>query len=195
VHTNGFKMHILGAWCRPEGSRVLWHLHDYPASRPVTAALLRSSAPRCAAIVTNSESVAQQTRGVTRGAVPVHAIHNAVDLDRFTPEGSTLDLDALAGMPQLAADGVRIGMLGTFARWKGHAVFLRALAEVAAPVPVRGYVIGDSIYETDASQLSQAEIRGIATRLQLGDKVAFTGRVADVRPRSALDIVVRQCRT
>jgi len=37
VHTNGLKMHLLGAQCRPAGAKLLWHLHDYPRSRPMTA--------------------------------------------------------------------------------------------------------------------------------------------------------------
>src|SRR5579872_5328796 len=35
VHTNGFKMHLLGAWTRPRGTPVVWHIHDYVSSRPV----------------------------------------------------------------------------------------------------------------------------------------------------------------
>jgi glycosyltransferase involved in cell wall biosynthesis len=191
VHTNGFKMHILGARCRPAGAQVLWHLHDYPQSRPLTAALLRAHVRRCAAIVANSESVAEQVTRSVHGAAPVHAIHNAVDLDRFAPDGHRLDLDALSGMPPLPRDGVRIGFVGTFARWKGHDVFLDALKQVAVPLPVRGYVIGDSIYETEASQFSMTELRRLATEAGLDGKVAFTGRIEDVPAAlRALDIVV-----
>ena len=30
VHTNGLKMHLLGARTRPDGARLIWHMHDYP---------------------------------------------------------------------------------------------------------------------------------------------------------------------
>jgi glycosyltransferase involved in cell wall biosynthesis len=191
VHTNGFKMHILGARCCPEGAHVLWHLHDYPETRPVTGKLLRAHAHRCSAIVANSTSVGEQAGRITRGTVPVHVIYNAVDLDRFTPDGPRLDLDALAGVPPLASDGVRVGLLGTFARWKGHDVFLKALSQLTVAVPVRGYVIGDSIYETDASQFSMSELQASAIRLGLKGKVAFTGRIDDAPAAlRALDIVV-----
>ena len=37
VHTNGLKMHLLGAWARPSGTPLVWHLHDYAARRPLSA--------------------------------------------------------------------------------------------------------------------------------------------------------------
>jgi glycosyltransferase involved in cell wall biosynthesis len=189
VHTNGLKMHVLGARCAPARSKLVWHLHDYPDSRPLAAALLRMNVSRCDAVVANSQSVADRARRLLPSR-PVHTAYNAVDLERFTPEGTALDLDALAGLPPLDRGGLRIGLVGTFARWKGHEVFLRALPLVRASVPVRGYVIGDAIYQTDGSQYSIGELRGMASRLGAND-VGFTGHVADVPAAlRALDVVV-----
>jgi glycosyltransferase involved in cell wall biosynthesis len=191
VHTNGLKMHLLGARCRPERSRLLWHLHDYPDARPLAAALLRAQAHRCAQVLANSESVAKRARHLLGSAVPVQTLYNSVDLDRFHPEGPALDLDALAGLDSLAPGGLRIGLVGTFARWKGHEVFLEALSRLRAEVPVRGYIIGEPIYETDASQFSLQGLRDHAASLGLGNAVGFTGRVDDVPAAlRSLDIVV-----
>src|ERR1700730_9213288 len=33
IHTNGFKMHLLGAWTRPRGTPLVWHIHDYVSTR------------------------------------------------------------------------------------------------------------------------------------------------------------------
>ena len=190
VHTNGLKMHVLGARCRPQKARVLWHLHDYPDARPLSRKLLESHAHRCAVAVANSESVAGVARRLFGDAFRVHAVHNAVDLDRFTPDGRRLDLDAIAGLPPLAPDGVKVGLIGTFARWKGHDVFLKALAEMNGGVPVRGYVVGGPIYRTTSSQFSIEELREMASRLNPGS-VAFVGPVNDVpAAMRALDIVV-----
>jgi glycosyltransferase involved in cell wall biosynthesis len=126
IHTNGLKMHLLAAWASPSVP-LMWHLHDYLGPRPLTAALLRWSAPRCAAVIANSMSVAADARDAIRGGVPVVAVYNAVDLDRFSPSGGCADLDRLAGLPGASAGTVRVGLLGTFARWKGHEIFLRAL--------------------------------------------------------------------
>lgn len=191
IHTNGLKMHVLGARCRPAGARVLWHLHDYPDARPLSASLLRSHAHRCAMAVANSDSVADAARRLFESRLPVRTVYNAIDLDRFTPEGPRIDLDALAALPPLAANGIRIGLVGTFARWKGHDVFLKALAGLRSDVPVRGYVIGAPIYQTAASQFSIAELRALAGRTAIDGPVGFVGHVADVPAAlRSLDIVV-----
>lgn len=190
IHTNGLKMHLLGSWCRTRRAKVVWHVHDYPDLRPLTAWLLRASRSRCAAAIANSDSVAEQTRRLVGPGVPVHTVYNAVDMNRFHPSGPSLDLDALAGLPPLAPGGIRIGLVGTFARWKGHDVFLHALSRMKSSVPIRGYVIGGPIYETDASQYSIVELQTLAAAGP-DHAVGFTGPVSDVPSAlRALDIVV-----
>ena len=194
IHSNGLKMHLLGARVCPPRAKLVWHMHDYPASRRFTARLLASQVHRCDAMLANSESVARQTREQFGAAVPVHVAYNAVDLERFNPAGPVADLDTLAGLPPLAPDGLRVGLVATFARWKGHSVFLDALARLRARTHgprIRGYIVGDSIYDTAASQYSRAQLRARANELGLGDAIGFTGKVADVPAvMRALDIVV-----
>jgi glycosyltransferase involved in cell wall biosynthesis len=190
IHTNGFKMHVLGALARPRGAAVLWHLHDYTARRVMMARLLRLISHRCAAAVANSRSVADDMRTVCGAQFDVHPVWNAVDLNRFTPQGPHLDLDALAGLPSSDAV-VRVGLVATFARWKGHLTFLEALALLPPSVRIRGYVIGGPVYETAGSQVTLEELRHAADSLGLGDRVGFTGVVTDSSAAMrALDIVV-----
>jgi glycosyltransferase involved in cell wall biosynthesis len=86
---------------------------------------------------------------------------------------------------------VRVGLVGTFARWKGHSVFLDALVRLGGVANVRGYIVGDSIYHTDASQHTRDELRAHAAALGLATSVGFTGKVDDVPSAlRALDIVV-----
>jgi len=123
--------------------------------------------------------------------VKVVPVHNAVDLERFCPTGDRADLDALAGLAPAPAGTVRVGLLGTFARWKGHDAFLRAVAQLPRALPVRAYIIGDALYDTDGSQYSRSELRRLVDSLDLADRVGFTGFVR--RPETALralDIVV-----
>src|SRR4029450_3122416 len=80
-------------------------------------------------------------------ALPVHPVWNAVDLNRYAPDGPRVDLDALSGLPR-RDDVVRVGLVATFARWKGHRTFLAALAKVPASLRVRGYIIGGPVYAT-----------------------------------------------
>jgi glycosyltransferase involved in cell wall biosynthesis len=191
VHTNGFKMHVLGAWAAPRGVPVLWHIHDYLSTRPVMARIMRAHADRCAAVVTNSLSVAEDVRAVCGRGLRVFPIHNAVDLGRFSPEGPTLDLDRLSGLAPPDSPVVRIGLVATMARWKGQEIFLRALKMVSGQVPVRGYLIGGALYETDGSQYQLDDLRRLVAELDLRGRVGFTGFVDDVpAAMRALDAVV-----
>lgn len=192
VHSNGFKTHLLGAWAAPASSRLLWHLHDFLRARPLMPRLLRMHVGRCAAVVANSRSVADDARVALGPRLPIHTVYNAVDLARFTPHGATLDLDAAAGLARPATATVRVGLVATAARWKGHELFLRALARLARDgAPVRGYLVGGPIYQTAASQFTLAELRAVAASLGLDGQVGFTGFVRDVpAAMRALDIVV-----
>jgi glycosyltransferase involved in cell wall biosynthesis len=191
MHTNGFKMHVLGAWAAPPQVPVLWHIHDFVRARPLMSRLLCTHARRCAAIVANSHSVADDVRAVVGRRPPVFTVYNAIDLARFTPAGELADLDGLAGMPPLRAGGVRVGIVATMARWKGHETFLRALAMLPETAPVRGYVIGGPRYETAGSQYTIAELRRLAAQLGVGERVGFTGFVSPMAPAMrALDVVV-----
>jgi glycosyltransferase involved in cell wall biosynthesis len=189
LHTNGLKMHVLAAQARLS-PKLVWHLHDFLGRRGTSARLLRWSQSRCAAIIANSASVADDVRRTLKSTA-VTVVLNAVDLNRFSPSGDRLNLDELAGMSPAPEGAVRIGLLATFARWKGHALFLNAIAAMATPTPVRAYIIGDALYETDGSQYTRDELRRLAERLGIGHSVGFTGFVD--RPEAALralDIVV-----
>jgi glycosyltransferase involved in cell wall biosynthesis len=170
---------------------LIWHVHEYISRRPLTSTLLGRYAGRCAAIVANSQSVAADARAALGGR-EVRVIPNAVDLDTFSPEGAAADLDALSGLAPAPAGTVRVGLVATFARWKGHAVFLRAIAdEAAAGVPLRAYVIGGPVYDTHGSQHSREELAALARDLRIADRVGFTSFVDAPAPAlRALDIVV-----
>jgi glycosyltransferase involved in cell wall biosynthesis len=191
LHTNGFKAHVLGARiARGQTMKLLWHMHEYVGNRGVSRSLLRSQVRYVAAIVANSASVASDVRASLPPSVPVHVVHNAVDLETFTPDGPSEDLDARAGWHPSPVPAVRVGLVATFARWKGHEVFLRALAALPSDVPVRGYIIGEELYETRGSQYSIRELRALAAELGLKDRVGFTGFLRPAPAMRALDVVV-----
>lgn len=190
VHTNGLKMHVLGAWTCPRRSALIWHIHDYVSVRPLMRHLLRFFRKACRAAIVNSDSVARDLANVLPG-LRITRIYNAVDLRRFTATGAQLDLDGASNLPPAAPGTIRAGLVGTFARWKGQRVFLEALARLGARVPVRGYIIGGPIYQTAGSQWSEQELRDEAVRLGLSDRVGFTGFLEDTpAAMRALDIVV-----
>jgi glycosyltransferase involved in cell wall biosynthesis len=190
IQTNGLKMHLLAAWAT--GSMPLvWHLHDYLGSRPLTARLLRWNVARCATVVANSRSVAADARVALGSGVTIVTIHNAVDLGRFAPRGDRVDLDDLAALPAAPAGTVRVGLLATFARWKGHETFLRAISRLPRELPVRAYVIGDALYQTEGSQYSSDALRQSVSALGLDGRVGFTGFIRHPETAlRALDVVV-----
>jgi glycosyltransferase involved in cell wall biosynthesis len=126
--------------------------------------------------------------------LPIDVVKNAIDLARFAPgEGNTGELDRMAGLSP--PEGVvRVGLVATYARWKGHDVFLRAAARALATdpgLPVRFYVIGGPIYHTAGSQWSLEELRSLAKDLGIAAKVGFAPFLHDPVPvYRALDVVV-----
>jgi glycosyltransferase involved in cell wall biosynthesis len=138
--------------------------------------------------------VAEDARGVL-GPVPVAVVANGVDTERFAPgPGDGSRLDRLAGLPAAGPEVVRVGLVATYARWKGQEVFLRAAERVGALVParaVRFYVVGGPIYHTRGSQWSEDELRRHATRLLAAGQLGFAGFQEDTAAvYRALDIVV-----
>ena len=191
VHTNGLKLHVLGARAVRAGMPLVWHVHEYVSSRPITRVLLKRHASRASAIVANSHSVAEDLRGVVGQNAPVSTIYNGVDVDEFSPDGPVADLDGLSGLAPAAPGTIRIGLPATFGRWKGHESFLRALRNVDTAVPIRGYIIGGPLYDTAGSQYTRAELQDMAADLGVAGRVGFTGFID--RPAAAfraLDLVI-----
>lgn len=189
VHSHGLKTHVLSAML-PRRAKVVWHVHDYIGTRAVSSRILRLLGHRCDVAIAVSDSIAADARTVLPDAVPVVTVHNAVDTVRFAPEGARLDLDGLSGLPPAAPDTIRIGLPATFAKWKGHDVFLEAIARLRR-ADVRAYIIGGPLYQTQNSQWTDEELRQIASRLQIDGRVGFTGIVDDMPAAyRALDVVV-----
>ena len=191
IHTNGFKMHLLGALAKPKATPLVWHVHDYVRARPFMARLMKRYHKRCALALANSNSVALDLKAACGNSLNVQTLYNGIDTDVFYPDGDLLDLDSSSGLPPAAHNTIKIGMLATFARWKGHEVFLRALALLPPELEWRGYIIGDALYQTDGSQYSLTELRHVAGELGITDRVGFTGFVDQpAAAMRALDIVV-----
>jgi glycosyltransferase involved in cell wall biosynthesis len=176
VHSNGIKTHLLTWLAGTGGAPVLWHVHDFYSARPAVVHLLRRAARSAAGAVAVSRAVANDLATLFP-LLPVWIVPNAVDHQQFAPgPGDAVWLDAAAGFPAAAGPVARVGLVATYARWKGHDVFLRAAARVLAQrpsVPIRFYVIGGPIYQTAGSQFTEGELREEARRLGMGAHVGF----------------------
>ncbi len=191
VHSNGFKMHVLSAFTKPSRASLIWHMHDYVSGRRAMRPLLRLSLRNCAAVISNSASVALDLRECRLASKPIYPIWNAIDLQRFSHTGAPADLDALANLPPAAVGTVRIGLVATFAKWKGQKVFLEAVSLLPPTLRARAYIIGARLYDTEGSQFTIEDLRSAAADLGLTDKIGFTGFVGDSASAiRALDVVV-----
>ncbi len=181
---NGVKAHLLAALAAPRGLPVVWHVHDFLGERPLAGRLLRRLAGRVRGAIAASDAVARDAATVLPG-LRVVTVLNGLDTDHFTP-GPGDDLDALAGLSAGYA-GVRVGLVATYANWKGHAVFLDALARVPG---VRGYVVGGPVSVTAGSQVTLAELQAKVAALGLQRRVGFVPFQPDpAGVYRALDIV------
>lgn len=191
IHSNGFKTHVLAGWARPPRTPVIWHIHDYIRQRFVSSRLLRSQAGKCSAAIVISTSVAEDAASVLGPRAAIYVVPNGVDLDHYSPHGPPLSLHRLAGLPPTPPGTLKVGLIASFARWKGHDVFLRALAELPASVAVRGYVVGGPLYDTAGSECTMEELAATVDRLRLRGRVGFVGFVDDAAAAMrGLDVVV-----
>jgi len=195
IHTNGSKMHFLVAsfprWEFGGADVRVCHVHDYMNSRRLDRWLLRAASRRFDRIVANSRSVAADLLTIPLPRQKVMSIHNGVEIERFSPVGETLDLDRLSGLPEARPGVVRVGLVAAFAKWKGHIVFMRALALLPRDLNIRAYAIGGPIYQTSGSQYTFDELRAAAVTNCPGVEFGFTGVVNPIEAAyRALDIVV-----
>lgn len=190
IHSNGVKFHLLSGLALARRWPVVWHLHDFLSERPLASRLARPCSRRVRGAVAISQAVAQDAQKLF-DSLPIEVILNGVNTERFSPApGDGEQLDRLAGMPP-AVGLVRVGLVATYARWKGQDVFLDALARLSKDIPVRAYIIGGPIYQTAGSQFTADELRaGIAER-GLGERVGLIGFQNDTPAMyRALDVVV-----
>ena len=196
VHTNGMKAHLLGGLLAPARARLVVHLHDFVSARRTSARLLpalRRIRPR-AAFIANSHAVARDFGRIAPRAA-VRTIYNVVDTDYFCQGTGEPDrLAALAGLEPAAPGTTSFGLVATYARWKGHGLFIESaglLKKARADIPMRFYVVGGPIYATLGSQVQASELlqraraAGIEANFGL---VPFQDDIA--RTYRALDVVV-----
>lgn len=192
VHTNGMKAHLLGTWATPAAIPIVWHLHDYLGSRALMGKLLRRVARHGVRGVAVSRSVEEDARRTLGGRVPILTVENAADVERFAPPGvDGAFLDAASGLDPAPVGTVRVGLVATFAMWKGHELFLEAASKVTHRAPARFYIVGGPIYRSAGSQVDLDSLRSRAIALGLGDRVGFAGHHPDpALALRALDVVV-----
>ncbi len=177
VHSNDSKSHFLAVHAAGHVG-VVWHVRDFLGSRRVIGRALAWEARRAMGAIAISEAVGYDAQE-TLTHIPIEVVYNAIDVDHYTPgDGDVRRLDELAGLPLAPSGAVRVGLVGTFGRWKGQDLFLEGAARIMAAeplLPVRFYIVGGPIYRTKGSQFSEAGLKAAAAGMRLGDHVGFIG--------------------
>jgi glycosyltransferase involved in cell wall biosynthesis len=193
VHSNGVKMHLLSAMIPLPGVPVFWHVRDFLGARPLMAHVLHAIAWRPAGLLAISQAVKDDVFAAL-GRSDATVVYNGIDTARFTPEGPRADLDALAGMAPAGRETLRVGLVATYARWKGQGLFLEAAAQALKSLGrerVRFYVVGGRAYATEESQYSETELRSEMAQRALGDAAGLVPFQSDpAMAYRALDVVV-----
>ncbi|HEY2407154.1 MAG TPA: glycosyltransferase family 4 protein [Polyangiaceae bacterium] len=142
----------------------------------------------------NSRAVAQDFRKLSSRA-DVRVLYNGIDVERFAPGQG--DPDWLAGEARLApppADCVCFGLVGTYAHWKGHVLFIQAAGALRSRRPdlrLRFYIVGGPIYATQGSQVSVNELLECSARVGVSDCLGFVPFQAEMpRVYRSLNVVV-----
>ena len=191
LHTNGMKAHWLAALATPNRRKIV-HLRDFASSRPLSRQLLPLLRRRTL-VLTNSRAVEADALASCPG-LRTRVVYNGIDLQQFRPGPRELEpLAALAGLSAPVDESLVVGLVASYAWWKGHRTFLAAAARLVqqARRPLRFYVIGGPIYAAAASQVSVAELRGLIDSHGLSGHVGLVPFQRDVgRVYRGLDIAV-----
>lgn len=196
IHSNGIKSHLLCALASSQRQPIIWHLHDYYGARRLSKYLMRFAVRRMSCGLAISHSVADDfRRSVSQRGLAYFP--NAVDTERFTPASPNDELhwlDRSAGVPPSPPPVVRVGLVATYATWKGHRLFLESIAQLKRlqhQQKVRYFIVGGPIYQTQNSQITREELKQFAKELGIESDVFYLPFQLDMpRVYQALDIVV-----
>ena len=197
IHSNGLKCHLISSLLPSRSSPIIWHVHDFLSSRRTMKTAMRWASRNCSGVIAISNAVARDVQ-IALPNTPIRIVQNGVNLETFRPigqgENRAADLDALAGLSALSTHTVRVGLVATYARWKGQDILIDAAAKYVAQHPdskVRFYIIGGPIYQTRGSQFTESELRDRSSAHGLNGRIGFVPFQKDPRAiYQALDIVV-----
>lgn len=189
VHTNTLKSGVYGSLAaRLARVPVVWHVRDRIAAdylgRPAATLLRAMIANVPQGVIANSEATRatlQRPRADTR---VIYAVVYAVIHDPVTVDSLRSRIERPYGGPFV------VGMVGRIARWKGQHVFLAAFAQAFGDGSETAVLVGEAMFG-EADETYAVELRELARRLGIADRVEFRGFREDVWAELAgMDIFV-----
>ena len=190
IHSNGFKFHVILGLLGKVLPKTVWHARDFVSTRKMVGKILRNFCQMPDIVVANSRAVALDWDNSIPG-VAKKVLYNSVSIPEL--DGVAETTFTLCGGPNPGC-AMRVGLVASYAKWKGHHVFLeavRTLAPLFSPSSVQFYVVGGPLYATGGSQWTRAELEDLAGTLGILDRVIFLPHQTDVDiVYRGLDIIV-----
>ena len=121
----------------------------------------------------------------------IEVVHNGVDVDRFCADREAGR--AFRSQMGIPAEDFVIGMVGSYKRQKGHDRFVRLAAQVRELFPNTTFLVVGEVMRDDseAGGQYQAEVKQLATALNLRDHCRFIGNQKNMKAvYNACDLTV-----
>lgn len=170
--------------------RFCFHLHDILNAEHFSVLnrrLIVTLANRAQVVVANSEATAEAYKKAGGKNRRLRVIHNGFKPFQFRPDFSTLGDGTSFG--NRAGNFPVVALFGRIAPWKGQHIFLRALAELPK---VRGLIVGEALFTSEDRNYGQ-ELRALAGRLGIAERIHFRGFCPDILPLLLSVDIVAHC--
>jgi glycosyltransferase involved in cell wall biosynthesis len=166
VHTNSLKSGVYGGLAaKAAGVPLVWHLRDRIAAdylpRPAVGPMRTAIATLAGGVIANSQATLETISA--RSQEHAWVIPDSVELSPLSRTPAT--------------EGIRFGMLGRIAPWKGQDLFLRAFARAFPGGREQAILVGQPMFGEDAFE---RELRALVIELGLEGRVEFRGFREDV---------------
>jgi L-malate glycosyltransferase len=182
VHANSSRAGLCAVLARRLGAPpTIVHIRDCLPAGPVSAVTRALITRGAAMVIANSGYTAESFDN--RGDGRILAIHNPVDVDRYS--AGRVDRDRTRADLGLKPDEPVLGVIGQLTPWKGQDTAVRALATVRVAEPkAKLLVVGEARFVSDATRFDNMayvqSLEELTDQLQLRDAVRFLGHRDDV---------------